>query len=50
MTELQPTDKKAAYTGLVVTAILLFAMGFTIVTLTNRHFAAKAHAEAGQQR
>ncbi len=49
MTELQPSDKKAAFTGLIVTAILLFAMGFTIVSLTNRHFAAKIQAESGQQ-
>ncbi|HEY7565992.1 MAG TPA: hypothetical protein VH762_00365 [Gemmatimonadaceae bacterium] len=40
---LQPEDKKAALTGLVITAISLFIMAFTIVLLTNRKFAGAEH-------
>lgn len=40
---LQPEDKKAALTGLVVTAISLFIMAFAIVLLTNRKFAGAEH-------
>lgn len=39
MSELQPTDKRAAFIGLVVTAVLLFLVAFTIVQLTNSHYA-----------
>jgi hypothetical protein len=48
MSELEPGDKKAAFTGLVVTAVLLFILAFTIVQLTNSHYrgAEGAHAEA----
>ena len=46
MSELEPGDKKAAFTGLVVTATLLFILAFSIVQLTNRHYAGKA-AEHG---
>jgi hypothetical protein len=31
-------DKKAAFAGLLVTALLLFGMAFTIVKLTNAKF------------
>ena len=31
-------DKKAAFIGMIVTALLLFAMSFTIVKLTNAKF------------
>jgi hypothetical protein len=31
-------DKKAAFIGMFVTALLLFAMSFTIVKLTNAKF------------
>lgn len=40
-------DKKAALTGLVVTAALLFLMGITIVELTNRKYAHE-QAPAGE--
>ncbi len=40
---LQPEDKKAAMTGLVITAISLFIMAFAIVLLTNRKFAGAEH-------
>ena len=48
MSELEPGDKKAAFTGLVVTAILLFIVAFTIVQLTNRKYAGESatHAES----
>jgi hypothetical protein len=46
---LYPEDKKAAYLGMIVTAVLLFAMSFTIVKLTNAKFAhEKGEAKAGQ--
>ena len=48
MSELEPGDKKAAFTGLVVTAVLLFILAFSIVKFTNRLYAGGegAHAEA----
>jgi hypothetical protein len=50
MSEHQPSDKKAAYIGLVVTAVLLFLMSFTIVQLTNHEYAGREgqHAPAGK--
>ncbi|MGQ0649983.1 MAG: hypothetical protein ACT4P7_20730 [Gemmatimonadaceae bacterium] len=35
----RPSDKPAAFRGLIITALLLFVMCFTIVKLTNRKFA-----------
>ncbi|MEW5919039.1 MAG: hypothetical protein AB1762_21730 [Gemmatimonadota bacterium] len=49
---LQPEDKKAAMTGMAVTAIALFLMAFAIVLMTNAKFAGAEHgksAPAGQQ-
>lgn len=43
---LQPEDKKAAMTGLVITAISLFIIAFAIVLLTNRKFAGAEHEKA----
>lgn len=43
---LQPEDKRAAMTGMVITAVSLFIMAFTIVLLTNRKFAGKEHEKA----
>lgn len=40
---LQPEDKKAALTGLVVTAIGLFIFAFVIVILTNKKFEGAEH-------
>jgi hypothetical protein len=40
------TDKRAAFAGLLITAALLFALCFTIVTLTNRKYAAEKPAPA----
>ena len=46
---LYPEDKKAAFIGMIVTAVLLFAMSFTIVKLTNAKFARHAaEAKAGE--
>ncbi len=46
MSELQPSDKRSAFMGMIVTAILLFVFAFTIVQLTNAKFAgAESHAE-----
>ncbi len=42
-TNLQPEDKKAAITGMIITAISLFVLAFTIVMLTNRKFAGAEH-------
>ncbi|MFN8582223.1 MAG: hypothetical protein U0163_14775 [Gemmatimonadaceae bacterium] len=44
------TDKSAAITGLVVTAVLLFLMAFTIVTLTNKHYAGEKAAAGAEQK
>ncbi|MGQ0641102.1 MAG: hypothetical protein ACT4P6_10085 [Gemmatimonadaceae bacterium] len=43
---LQPEDKKAAITGLIVTAISLFIMAYVIVILTNKKFEGAAHGGA----
>jgi hypothetical protein len=32
-------DKRAGFTGMIVGAIVIFAILFTIVMLTNRHYA-----------
>jgi hypothetical protein len=39
-------DTRAAFTGLILGAIVLFALLFSIVTITNRHYenAEAAHA------
>lgn len=46
MSELEPSDKRSAVVGLVVTSILLFIFAFGIVQMTNAKFAGgEAHAE-----
>ena len=45
MSQNHGTDKKAAMTGLVVTAVLLFLMAFTIVKLTNAKYAGEREAQ-----
>lgn len=35
----QPGDKAAAFKGLIITSVLLFALAYSIVLLTNRKFA-----------
>ncbi len=39
-----PSDRKAAFTGLIVGAVLVFVILFMVVKLTNASFAAE-HAE-----
>jgi hypothetical protein len=46
MSELQPGDKRSAVIGMIVTAIALFIVAFTIVQLTNAKFAGGEHAAA----
>lgn len=41
-----PGDKKAGFTGLIVGAIVLFCIMFTIVLLTNRHYAGRTETAA----
>lgn len=41
-----PNDRKAAYTGLIVGAVLVFAILYGVVKLTNAQFAAE-HGEKG---
>ncbi len=45
-----PEDRKAAYTGLIVGAVALVVICFTIVQLTNKKFAGheKPAAEAAK--
>lgn len=47
MSELEPGDKRSAYVGMIVTALLLFILAFGIVQWTNSKFAgAESHSEA----
>jgi hypothetical protein len=47
MSELEPSDKRSAVVGLIVTSIALFIVAFSIVQLTNMKYAGEAaHAEA----
>jgi hypothetical protein len=49
MSELESGDKRSAFTGMIVTAIALFVIAFTIVQLTNAKYAGEgAHAEASK--
>ena len=42
-------DKRAAFVGMIVTAVLLFIMSYTIVKLTNAKFAGhKAEGTAAE--
>lgn len=46
MSELEPSDKRSAVIGLIVTSILLFVFAFGIVKMTSASFArGEAHAE-----
>ena len=47
MSELEHGDKRSAYVGMIVTALLLFVFAFAIVLWTNSKFAGgEAHAES----
>lgn len=39
-------DTRPAYTGLILGAIVLFAVLYSIVTITNNHYVREAPAEA----
>jgi len=41
-----PGDKKAGFTGLIVGVIVLFCILYSIVLLTNRHYAGGAEQAA----
>ncbi len=41
-----PSDRKAAYTGLIVGAVLVFLILYGVVKVTNARFAAE-HGEHG---
>ena len=46
MSELQPGDKRSAYVGMIVTAVLLFVFAFGIVKMTNAKYSrGESHAE-----
>lgn len=42
------TDMRAAFTGLIAGAIALLIIVVTVVTLTNRHYAAEKPAAGAQ--
>ena len=47
MSELEPSDKRSAFVGMIVTSIILFLFAYGIVQWTNSRFAgAESHAEA----
>ena len=41
-------DTRAAYTGLILGAIVLFALLYSIVTITNKHYEAETPPAATQ--
>lgn len=41
-----PGDKKAGFTGLIVSAIVLFIVLYGIVLLTSHHYAGRTEAAA----
>jgi hypothetical protein len=47
---LYPEDKRAAFIGLIVTAVALFVIAFTIVELTNKKFAGEKSEKAAETR
>jgi hypothetical protein len=44
MSELEPSDKRSAVVGLIVTSIALFIIAFSIVQLTNMQYAGEGTA------
>ena len=45
-TQQHPSDRKAAYTGLILGAITLGILLYVIVFLTNRHYEGREGAKA----
>jgi len=49
MSELEPSDKRSAFFGMIVTSIILFLFAYGIVQWTNSRFAGtESHAEAAK--
>ena len=49
MSELEPSDKRSAFVGMIVTSIILILFAYGIVQWTNSQFAgAESHAEAAK--
>jgi len=49
MSELEPSDKRTAFVGMIVTSVILFVFAFTIVKLTNAKFeGSETHAESSK--
>jgi hypothetical protein len=49
MSELEPSDKRSAFVGMIVTSIILFLFAYGIVQWTTSRFAgAESHAEAAK--
>lgn len=46
MSELEPGDKRSAFVGMIVTAVLLFILAFGLVQWTNSRFAGGEHGAA----
>ncbi len=44
-----PSDRKAAYTGLIVGAIAVFIILFSVVKITNASFAGEAGEKAAAE-
>jgi hypothetical protein len=44
-----PSDRKAAFTGLILGAILVFVILFSVVKLTNASFAGEHGEKAGPE-
>lgn len=44
-----PSDRKAAYTGLIIGAIVVFIILFGVVKVTNAHFAGEAGEKAASE-
>jgi hypothetical protein len=49
MSDSQQTDKSAGFTGLILGAIAIFVILFSIVRLTNAHYASEAKEPAAAE-
>ena len=50
MSELEPGDKRSAFMGMAITALLLFVFAYGIVLWTNSRFeGGESHVEATKQ-
>jgi hypothetical protein len=46
MTHHHPSDRKAAFSGLIFGVVAMFVMVYAIVTLTNKHYASEKGAKS----